>query len=96
MVLFEMLIIATGMLYGYIKPGKENRTALFKKGVLIGVVLALVFVALGGLLGGGFLLLAGGVVGFWVFIEFVILTVLFIAGTFIGDWLEENIKGKAQ
>jgi hypothetical protein len=54
---------------------------------------ALVLVGLGGLLGRGFLLLLGGVVGIVVFIEVIILTVLFILGTFIGDWLEEKSKG---
>jgi len=33
--------------YGYLKPGKEDRKALFKKGLMIGVILALVFVGLG-------------------------------------------------
>jgi hypothetical protein len=95
MVLFEILIIVIGILYGYLNPGKEDRMALFKKGLLIGVILALVLVGLGGLLGRGFLLLLGGVVGIVVFIEVLILTVLFILGTFIGDWLEEKSKGKA-
>lgn len=91
MVLLEVLTIAAGTIYGYLKPGKEDRTALLKKGVLIGIILGLVFTGLGMLAGIKFLLLSS-VVGFLMFIEVVIIAVLFIIGTFIGDWLEE--KGK--
>ncbi len=93
MALFEILAIVIGAVYGYLKPGKEDRKALFKRGLLIGAILAFVFVGLGMLAGKGFLLL-GGVAGVLVFIEVIILAVLFIAGTFIGDWLEEKSKTK--
>lgn len=91
MVLLEALTIATGAIYGYLKPGKEDRTALLKKGVLIGIILGLVFTGLGMLVNIKFLLLSS-VVGFLMFIEVVIIAVLFILGTFIGDWLEEKMK----
>jgi len=42
----ELLIVIVGILYGYLKPGKEDRTALLKKGILIGVILAIILVAL--------------------------------------------------
>ncbi len=92
MVLFGILVIVTGMLYGYLKPGKEDRIALLKKGLFIGVIFALILVGLAGLIGGGALMLFGSVVGAYVFVEVVILAVLFILGTFIGDWLEEKNK----
>ncbi len=91
MVLFELLTIAIGLVYGYLKPGKEDRIALFKKGLLIGTILALLLVGLGILAGRGFLLF-GGLAGLLVFIEVIILAMLFIVGTFIGDWLEEKSK----
>jgi len=102
MVLFELLTIVIGILYGYLKPGKEDRMALFKKGLLIGIILALVFIALGEILGRKFLLLIGGAIGIegiveiaeMYFIEVIILTILFILGTLIGDWLEEKSKVK--
>ncbi len=94
MVLFESLAFIVGILYGYLKPGKEDRMALFKKGILIGVILAIILVGLSAIAGWGFLLL-GSVVGIVVFIEVIILAVLFIIGTFIGDWLEEKSKSKA-
>jgi len=91
---FELsaVTIAIGILYGYFKPGTEDRMALFKKGTLIGLILAIILVALGGLLSNGKMLLAGGFVGAFVFIYVILFAVLFIIGTFIGDWLEEKSK----
>ena len=92
MVLLEALTIAIGAIYGYLKPGKENRMELLKKGVLIGIILGLVLTGFGMLVNIKFLLLSS-IVGLFMFVEVVILAVLFILGTFIGDWLEE--KGKS-
>lgn len=91
MVLLEVITIAAGAVYGYLKPGKEDRTDLLKKGVLFGVILGLILTGLGVLVNIRFLLVSS-VVGIVVFVEVVILAILFIIGTFIGDWLEE--KGK--
>ena len=90
----ELLIVIVGILYGYLKPGKEDRTALLKKGLLIGLILAIILVALSAIAGWGFLLF-GSVLGIFVFIEVILLAVLFIIGTFIGDWAEEKSKSKA-
>jgi len=38
--------------------------------------------------------LFSGVIGVVMFIEVIILAILFIIGTFIGDWLEEKNKSK--
>jgi uncharacterized membrane protein len=85
----EILIIIIGIIYGYMKPGKEDRSALLKKGVVIGIILGAIMVILG-LIGGGAILLLGSLAGAAVFIEVIILTVLFIIGTYIGDILERK------
>ncbi len=85
----EILIIIIGIIYGYMKPGKEDRSALLKKGVVIGIVLGAIMVLLG-LFGGREILLLGGLVGMVVFIEVIILAVLFVIGTYIGDMLEHK------
>jgi hypothetical protein len=87
--LFEILVIIIGIIYGYMKPGKEDRSALLKKGVVIGIILGVIMVVLG-LIGGKGLLLLGGLVGAVVFIEVIILAILFIIGTYIGDMLERK------
>jgi len=85
----EILIIIIGIIYGYMKPGKEDRSTLLKKGVVIGIILGAIMVVFGLIAGRGILLL-GGLVGAAVFIEVIILTVLFIIGSYIGDMLERK------
>ncbi|MCX9081195.1 MAG: hypothetical protein OIN83_03270 [Candidatus Methanoperedens sp.] len=85
----EILIIIIGIIYGYMRSGKEDRFALLKKGVIIGIILGAIMVVLG-LIGGGGILLLGGLAGTAVFIEVIILAVLFIIGTYIGDMLERK------
>jgi hypothetical protein len=84
-----ILIIIIGIIYGYMKPGKEDRSAILKKGVVIGIILGAITIVLG-LLGGGGFLLFGSVVGVAIFIEVIILAVLFVIGTYIGDMLERK------
>ena len=85
----EVLIIIIGIIYGYMKPGKEDRSTLLKKGVVIGIILGAILVVLG-LIGGRWILLLGTVAGVLVFVEVIILAVLFIIGTYIGDMLERK------
>ena len=85
----EILIIIIGIIYGYMKPGKEDRSELLKKGVIIGIVLGAIMVVLG-LIGGRGILFLGSLAGAVVFIEVIILAVLFIIGTYIGDMLERK------
>ena len=85
----EISIIIIGIIYGYMKPGKEDRSALLKNGVVIGIILGGIMVVLG-LIGGRGILLLGTLVGAVVFIEVIILAVLFIIGTYIGDMLQRK------
>ncbi len=87
----EILALVAGIIYGYLKTGKEDRTALFKNGFLLGVVVAVIIAGL---------VLISGISSMLIFVSssimivlsIVLLTVLFIAGTFIGDWLEAKFK----
>lgn len=85
----EILIILIGIIYGYMRPGKEDRSTLLKKGAIIGIILGAIMVVLG-VIGGREILLLGSLVGAVVFIEVIILAVLFIIGTYIGDMLERK------
>lgn len=90
MVLLETITFVLGIIYGYMSLGRENRSALLRKGLIIGIVLAIILVGVGLLMGGTILLLSGVA----VFIEVVILTVLFIIGTWIGDWIEGRSRSR--
>lgn len=86
----ELLVGIAGLIYGYVKPGKEDKMALLKKGSMIGLALGVIF-SLVGLFTGAWLLFAVGTfVG--VLIAVIYLTIIFIIGTFIGDWLEIKLK----
>ena len=90
----EVLSLIAGIIYGYLKTGKEDRIALFKSGFLLGIVVAVIIAGL---------VLISGISSMLIFVSssimivlsIVLLTVLFIAGTFIGDWLEANLKSSS-
>ncbi|MDI6903347.1 MAG: hypothetical protein QMC77_06400 [Methanocellales archaeon] len=73
----ELLVGVAGLIYGYVKPGKEDKMALLKKGSMIGLALGVIFSIT-------------TIVG--VLISVIYLTIIFIVGTFIGDWLEIKLK----
>jgi uncharacterized membrane protein YqjE len=89
----EIFAFLIGLIYAFVRPGKENRSRLFRDGMIIGIILALILVGLG-VLTGGAVLLIGTVVGIYVLFEIAILTIFFIVGTYIGDWLEVKSKTK--
>ncbi|MCK4734684.1 MAG: hypothetical protein KAT65_19675 [Methanophagales archaeon] len=87
--LLMILAFIVGLVYGYVKPGKEKRWELFKKGIVYGVILGIIFGIIGFFVGGLFLFAASAI---GMFIEVIFLVIIFIAGTFIGDLLEAAIK----
>ena len=87
--IFEILAFIVGLVYGYVKPGKEKRWELFKKGIVYGIILGIIFGIIGFLVGGLFLFAATAI---GMFIEVIFLVIIFIIGTFIGDILEVAIK----
>lgn len=89
----DLLIIAAGAFYGYVRPGREDKWKILKKGLKIGLILGVALGLIGVLVGGGFVAIAKGTVGIvaFVLIAFVI-SIEFIIGTFIGDSLEHKFK----
>lgn len=86
---FDLLAFVAGVVYGYVNPGKEKKGKLLRKGLRIGVGVGIVFAILSLFVRGsqGF---GATFIGFVIWIGF--LTLIFILGTIIGDWLEHNIK----
>ncbi len=95
MVVFEILTFILGIIYGYTGAGKEDLGMLLRNGLLIGIVLGIILVVVGLFVSPGLLILgAYTAYAVWLFIEVVILTVLFIIGTWIGDWLEGRSRSR--
>lgn len=85
----DLLAFIAGIIYGYVNPGKEAKGKILKKGLKIGVLIGIVFAVLN-LFVGGFMTFGATLIGSIIGIGF--LTLMFVAGTIIGDWLEEKIK----
>lgn len=81
-----LVVFVIGIVYGWLSPGRQDKWHLFKTGALVGLVLAVAFALLGSLIGANPLGMSGGFLGFIV--AFVILTMLFVVGVWIGDLLE--------
>lgn len=82
------LVLVVGIVYGYMKKGKQDKSDIFKAGLLWGLILAVVFAGIGYLTDTNAIGFGADIVGY--VISFVIMTLIFILGVFIGDWLEHR------
>jgi hypothetical protein len=90
-----LVVFLIGIAYGYFTPGRQSKMAILKKGILWGLVIAIVFAAIGYFTGVDPLGLAvSGIVSF--VIAFIVLTLLFILGVWIGDLIEGRKTGGAR
>ena len=91
-----VLMLVLGIIYGYTRPGKENRAAILKKALLIGVVLGVILGIILGIVTNKSLIAAtiGSTIGTVLLV--VIFAIFFIVGTVIGDWLEAKKKTQQQ
>jgi hypothetical protein len=89
----DIIMIIVGIWYGYSRPGKEDRVHILNQGIKIGLILGVVIGFFGFIVGGIFIALAAGIVGILGFFLIALrVSVIFIIGTFIGDFLEEKFK----
>ena len=77
-----LLTFVIGILYGALARGRQDKGALFKQGLVIGLVLALVLVLIGWVTGAPALGFGGGL---WIVVAAIVLSLLFILGVWIGD-----------
>ncbi len=83
-----LLVLVIGLVYGAVKPGRQNKGALFRSGLWIGILVAIVLALVGALTGFSALGLALDFIG--LVLTAVILSVLFIVGVWIGDLLTNS------
>jgi len=84
-----LLIFLVGIVYGWLSPGRQDKGRLFKNGLLIGVVLALVLALLGWMGNTNPIGLTGV---FGIILAVVVMTLLFILGAWIGDLIEGGTR----
>lgn len=81
-----LLAFLIGIAYGWLSPGKEDKSALFKRGLLWGVGIALLLAILGFAFGMNPLGLAGN--GFVSnIIAVLVIAVVFVIGVWLGDMI---------
>lgn len=78
--------LAIGAVYGYAKPGRQDKLELLKTGALAGTVLGALLAVLGWVTGFSPFGLGTGLVG--AILSFLILALLFVAGVWVGDVIE--------
>ena len=85
------LIVAfvIGILYGALKTGRQDKSDLLKRGLLIGLVVAVVLALIGFFTGYGAVGVAGGLAIIW---SALILTLVFVLGVWIGDMVTGQRK----
>lgn len=71
-----VVVAGLGIVYGYVKPGKQDKWRIFKTGMVIGIAVGVVFFLMGSIAWAGPILTAFAA------------TVAFIVGVWIGDLLE--------
>ncbi len=90
------VVILLGAVYGFIKPGKEDRVDLFKKGVTIGLIIGVILGLISALIAFPLGFIVSGVsfigVGLSTVIAIAFLAIFFTIGTFIGDLVESVVK----
>lgn len=85
--MWGLLVFLIGIAYGWMSPGKQDKSTLFKKGLLWGLIIAIVVSLLGFFFNANPLGLAdNGFLG--ILISAIVLTLAFIVGVWIGDMIE--------
>jgi uncharacterized membrane protein len=88
--MWGILTLLVGLAYGYLTPGRQDKTRLLVLGTGLGLVLALVLGVLASFAGLQPLGVALGAGAVGIFLTVLVLTVLFVLGVLVGDWLEHR------
>lgn len=84
--MWGLLALVVGLLYGWLKPGRQDKSQLMVRGLVIGLVIGLVLALLGASIGSNPVYFGSGFLG--VVLGVVIITLLFILGVWLGDLIE--------
>ena len=85
---FELLVLILGIVFGFLRSGKEDLVSLIKQGLFIGIILGFILGVLSIFTPGGMSTGSGIVGAVDVAVNVIILAIIFIIGVMIGDFLE--------
>ena len=88
----ELLNFIIGIAFGFFHRGKEDFMGILRNGAIAGLVLGIIFVLVSMFLVPGEISIEVGFGVFGIFIKIMIFVIIFIVGTFIGDWFEDVQK----
>ena len=87
-----LVALVVGVLYGAFKPGRQDKSHLFRQGLMIGLVLAIILAVLGALSGSPALGVAGAV---GIILAAIVMTLLFVLGVWLGDLMTASRRRTA-
>jgi hypothetical protein len=88
--MWGLLALVIGFLYGWLKPGVQDKGEILARGLIIGLIVGLVLALVGYGIGSNPVYYGTGFLG--IFLGVVIITLLFILGAWIGDLIEGKPK----
>jgi uncharacterized membrane protein len=92
--MWGILALAVGFLYGWLKPGHQDKSQIMMRGLVIGLIVGLVLALLGSAIGSNPVYFGSGFLG--IVLGIVIITLLFILGVWLGDLVEGKSKSRSQ
>lgn len=84
--MWGLLALVFGVLYGWLKPGVQDKSTIMVRGLIIGLVVGLVLALLGVAVNSNPVYVGSGFLG--IVLGIVIITLLFILGVWLGDLIE--------
>lgn len=84
--MWGLLAFVIGLLYGWLKPGRQDKSQLMVRGLVIGLVVGLVLALLGVAVGSNPVYFGSGFLA--IVLGIVIITLLFVLGVWLGDLIE--------
>lgn len=83
-----LLALLVGVLYGWLTPGRQDKSRLVMMGLVYGLIIGLVLALLGWVIGSNPLFLGAGSGVLGIVVAVIVITLLFVVGVWLGDIVE--------
>jgi len=88
--MWGVLALLIGFLYGWLKPGHQDKSQILVRGLIFGLIVGLVLAVLGYAIHSNPVYVGSGILG--IVLGVVIITLLFVVGVWVGDLVEGRPK----